>query len=322
MKDRIDWVDIAKGIGIILIVFGHNLLPPYIRQVVFAFHVPLFFFLSGMFFNTRCNLKQFIIDKYKKLVIPYFIFAITTYIFWFFVTSRFDNYSHKTIPFIGIFYGNGTDPWMMFNAPRWFIVCLFSTEILFYFVYKAAKGKYKLIFALIIISVIGFLYSKFVAIRLPWGIDICFTSIIFYGTGYLFKNYFNIKKVKKTLVVFLIPCFAVLTVMFSTLNGLIDMNYRIYNNYFFFYLAAFFGIFTIILLSTVFPNLKLIKYYGQNTLVILALHIVILKLYKGFFIFVLKSNYKTTENPLFLPLLFTLFVMISIIPIIHTINKK
>jgi len=56
---RLDWIDIAKGIGIILVVLGHTLVPQ-VRETGFAgflwifiynFHMPLFFFLSGYLFE-------------------------------------------------------------------------------------------------------------------------------------------------------------------------------------------------------------------------------------------------------------------------------
>ncbi len=62
-RKHLRWPDMAKGVGIILVVFGHSwrglemagLLPdgPLFHAVdsaIYAFHMPLFFFLSGWFF--------------------------------------------------------------------------------------------------------------------------------------------------------------------------------------------------------------------------------------------------------------------------------
>ena len=40
------WVDIAKGIGIILVFLGHFNIPDTLRAEIYTFHMPLFFFLS------------------------------------------------------------------------------------------------------------------------------------------------------------------------------------------------------------------------------------------------------------------------------------
>lgn len=55
---RIDSLDILKGIGIILVVVGHmigNQL--YIRPWIYAFHMPLFFMVSGYCFNIAKHPK-------------------------------------------------------------------------------------------------------------------------------------------------------------------------------------------------------------------------------------------------------------------------
>lgn len=47
---RIDWIDVAKGIGIILMVMGHTSMPDAINRWIYSFHMPLFFLLSGLLF--------------------------------------------------------------------------------------------------------------------------------------------------------------------------------------------------------------------------------------------------------------------------------
>ena len=44
---RILWIDVAKGITIILVVLGHSSLPSTISRFIWAFHMPLFFLVSG-----------------------------------------------------------------------------------------------------------------------------------------------------------------------------------------------------------------------------------------------------------------------------------
>lgn len=76
MKQRDEIVDIAKGIGIILVVIGHigsSSLNPIV-SIIYLFHMPLFFFLSGFYCNTRKCLLQFLTDKACRLLIPYVIY--------------------------------------------------------------------------------------------------------------------------------------------------------------------------------------------------------------------------------------------------------
>jgi polysaccharide biosynthesis protein PslL len=61
MPQRIVHIDIAKGIGILLVVLAHNGLQayaPFLHQFIYAFHMPLFFFLSGMFFKPEIGFLE------------------------------------------------------------------------------------------------------------------------------------------------------------------------------------------------------------------------------------------------------------------------
>lgn len=43
---RLDWIDIAKGIAIILVIVGHTVPNPSpLRHAIFSFHMPVFLFL-------------------------------------------------------------------------------------------------------------------------------------------------------------------------------------------------------------------------------------------------------------------------------------
>ena len=47
MLQRISWLDTVKGLAILLVVLGHvTFLPMPVLGVIYAFHMPLFFFLG------------------------------------------------------------------------------------------------------------------------------------------------------------------------------------------------------------------------------------------------------------------------------------
>ena len=49
---RLDWVDIAKGIAIVLMILGHSSLPNMIQNWIYSFHMPFFFFISGVLMDN------------------------------------------------------------------------------------------------------------------------------------------------------------------------------------------------------------------------------------------------------------------------------
>jgi len=79
MQNRIDWIDWAKVIGIWIVVYGHT--PGHLfGQVIFLFHMPLFFIISGMLYKQRPVVHEIQRSLYS-LILPYFIYnAIITII--------------------------------------------------------------------------------------------------------------------------------------------------------------------------------------------------------------------------------------------------
>ncbi len=93
-KSRVDWVDAAKGFGIILVVVGHAIRGLLHARIltetssaqcidtwIYAFHMPLFFFLTGLFIAKSAEkntLAHFVFDKLATLAYPYFVWSIVT----------------------------------------------------------------------------------------------------------------------------------------------------------------------------------------------------------------------------------------------------
>ena len=58
MKKRIEWIDICRGLAIILVIIGHSNLETgmafNLKSIIYSFHMPLFFVLSGyLFYNIK-----------------------------------------------------------------------------------------------------------------------------------------------------------------------------------------------------------------------------------------------------------------------------
>ena len=75
VRQRIDWIDTAKGLCMILVIVGHTL--PYgnlMRNFIFSFHMPAFFFLSGMTFRPEKykTCLDYIKKRGRTLILPYF----------------------------------------------------------------------------------------------------------------------------------------------------------------------------------------------------------------------------------------------------------
>lgn len=77
MPQRLDWLDIAKGITILLMVLAHSSIPSWLHYYIWVFHMPLFFIASGYCSNWYKNdLATFIKNKSKSLLIPFVVYSI------------------------------------------------------------------------------------------------------------------------------------------------------------------------------------------------------------------------------------------------------
>ncbi len=72
-SNRIGYIDVAKGVAILLVVIGHvSNLPTPIKSSIYSFHMSLFFFLSGYFFRKEdimCIARRMM----PTIVMPYLV---------------------------------------------------------------------------------------------------------------------------------------------------------------------------------------------------------------------------------------------------------
>lgn len=145
---RLHWVDALKGFGIMLVVFAHYKLPIALDTYIFSFHMPLFFFISGFLFNITKYTElatNFVKGRFKSLIIPYFVFASLTCLFYF-LMDEFFSPGIVTLKFFGadIFYIvysilYSQTSMISYNEPLWFLTCLFVTELLYFGLAKSVS---------------------------------------------------------------------------------------------------------------------------------------------------------------------------------------
>lgn len=70
---RILYIDLARGLTMLTILWGHVMLTGSVNLVVYAFHIPVFFFLSGMVFrkDKYPTLGSLVKRRVETLLIPY-----------------------------------------------------------------------------------------------------------------------------------------------------------------------------------------------------------------------------------------------------------
>ena len=72
-KKRIAYIDVAKGIGILLMILGHTMTSGWGKDVIYSFHMPLFFIIGGYLYKEK-SVSLSLKNHFRRLVIPY-VFA-------------------------------------------------------------------------------------------------------------------------------------------------------------------------------------------------------------------------------------------------------
>lgn len=208
---RLEYIDIAKGIGIICVILGH-MDNDSIKQFVFSFHMPLFFMISGFFLSTKGKPRELLRKRVRALLPPYLLTSIALIAMSclknFIQILRgkkelFDLVYDACKWIYAALYGAGinfTDPFRIISIGAiWFLLASIVSN---YLVAKALQTKYPAIF-IIVTAIIGYGTSKIV--WLPWSIQAGMTASVFVYMGTLLKKNKHIFQ-KKTSVTFAGAC--------------------------------------------------------------------------------------------------------------------
>ena len=199
MSKRIEYLDIAKGIGILFVVLGHNhikLKYPIIYQVVYSFHMPFFFLLSGMFFKTDYSFAELARRRFHSLIKPFIAYMVVVYTASIFFT-KIDLPTIFSRMIKALYAGPSTLEWV----PLWFLPHLFLVNlvafVLIKFVYDRLPYLWMRILLLAGMIWAGaailptFLSLNFTVFNrpfefygLPWSADLLLITVAFFVLGY------------------------------------------------------------------------------------------------------------------------------------------
>ena len=285
-KERIQWIDFASGLVVILMVLGHVMPSGNALKIMFIFHMPFFFVMAGYVLNTEkwsSNLWDFTKRLTKRLILPYFLAELIWYPIWFIFSHRLGFLTHlwglsEADPFrafITIFLGAINNNYEsaakapLLLGPMWFFPCLFLAEVVFLTLYKFFGHDFKkLSGAVLIAAILGLVLGKYYP--LPMSLDISLAVQVFILAGILLRaREINLLACGISL---LVMCIA------FTFNPSIDMSFRMYYNPILFYSGGIAGTILIIKLSMICAGIRskisdFIAYCGFQSVIIVAVHL-------------------------------------------------
>lgn len=272
VKKRIDWLDIAKGIAIICTIVGHCV--PFggnVRNIIFSFHMPLFFVLAGYTIKQipYNNFGSATLKDFKRLVVPVFIIKVVQFLLEIIINHVELKSCAKNI-FISILWGNGCS-YKIFPGVGvvWFLLALFFTKLLFRFCLNLIQN-YRFIF----FTTLAFIFSLFgEKLWLPQNFDLLFLGMLFMYSGYFYRN--EIDEDSKVLKIIGFFGFIFWTYMAWNKGIYIELATRCYPFSMVSILIALCGSLCIIQFSKSIESLKISKslvFVGKYSLDLLCIH--------------------------------------------------
>ena len=292
-KQRIHYFDLAKGIGIILVVLGHlEFISMPLRYFIVSFHMPMFFMISGMLIQItneeKRDMKTILKRKFNRMMVPYISFSIL-YFFIEIIYFKLTGLSSWETIFDNVFQSlclHGV-------SVLWFLPAIFFGEIMFLFIRKHFSHPLTILIVLVLNIIMYFannrekiLYALYPVpsyhIYLHYIIVTflrCFFSMAFICIGYYIYFFLKDRKILPVPELLTGILFMGITVYVSQVNGAVDLHFLVFSNIFLYLTSSILGSMGVILIcrslehfSKTIPY-RIIEYYGVNSLIVMATHI-------------------------------------------------
>ncbi len=237
-KKRIAWMDMAKGLGILLVLVNHGELSlGPVTWLGGMFYMPIFFVLAGMTFSVREeeSFGAFVRRKARRLLVPYALYNLFFFLLFFcrdlLLAGGISRRSF--LPLVGILYsrnclfppGVGTNVNFMtvLNAPTWFLPCLFLSLLFYGGLWKMGKKKPRAAQGLGLFCVLLSTFLHYISpILPPWSLECALYAVGFLELGHQMRKHRLVERIfeQKWMLALLALAFVIL----ARINGSVNMS--------------------------------------------------------------------------------------------------
>ena len=303
MDCRVKWVDSWRGLLIILVVLGHVIggglhftqgatraASEFAFKLIYCFHMPAFFFLSGMLWNdNNTSIGRYAYRKLKRLIIPYWIFGVFSVVAYALVGGMItcfdgasvDVYGTKVVPSVGrqliqlVHGGNWPEgQGFLANSVLWFLPCMFTVQICYYFYNKMVpRISSQILYSIVPLIIIGVFLSRKGFLYLPFGLSLAPYYLIFFMLGRLeIWKPIAIRELKSKI---LFALSMMLLAIYACLCYFLPNQWKAEWSYQWrlaFVMLAVIGIISSMLCARLFCKWKYLQILGRSTIAIMLVH--------------------------------------------------
>lgn len=185
-KNRNELLDFVRGCAVLLVLLHHSGMP--YGNYILAFHMPLFFILSGYTAAltqevARQRFGPYIWKKFKRIMIPYFSFELINYMLWVAYCVVFKEPIPTGSAIVSILICVNTEGYTGLCGRLWFLPCIFVCSCVFWILRRLLKKNWMLLVAAACSFGASFALQYFGVPRLPLTLDIMLMALPFLLIG-------------------------------------------------------------------------------------------------------------------------------------------
>ena len=210
--------DIARGLGVIMVLAGHLNLPFWIINLIYFFHMPLFVIISG-YFHKR-GTTQNLLKSIGRLFLAYLLYGVFFLCLTWVISGRLDTHS-----LFLLFLGRAGNIWSIpYFGIFWFIITLIVIRIA---AHLFPLNKITLVVSLVLFFVISYLQKKNIYLDdLPFTLGQAGMLFFFYVIGYLSRQYVSILREKRWIFYLAFAALSLISIVLANGRGIKIVNYH------------------------------------------------------------------------------------------------
>lgn len=278
-RPRIVWIDQLKAVAFYFVILGHMGIPDALKDWIYSFHMPLFFFATGLTTDFEKLARTPPADYLKKLVrrllVPYVWMQLLSMCLRF---VQLTVLSGEEVPALLYLRGMARGNNLLAEAPSnplYYVLVLFVAETVLYLFAKLFRGRALPVTAVSLVLLPASLFTR--GHPLPWHLNVVPAAVCMIVTGCWAMRLWKTVETKKApnLPVSLVLSAALfaLGAAVSHWNGRISLHENSYGNSFVLCLIAAFSAFAAIsLLVMRLPKIGWLTFAGQSTLLFMGTH--------------------------------------------------
>ena len=270
MKQRYEFIDYARGIAILLVVLGHccSTVDGCVNRTILSFHMPLFFFLSGIFAKEYTCQTAWggIINKILRILIPQILLVFTIMIL-------------RVVPLL--FRGSSlADFDWLYGLRYWFLPTLFFCSLLYILLSLIVDMSSPIVKIIVVVVDVAAIFLTLFVFDIPNGalvkyVKLVPVSFLFYVSGRFLKKWvLSLPKPsigRDTILVI----FAILLFVVSQVNGHVSMYLSNYGCFPLFLLSASLGIIVVVEGCKYLQNMEILREFGEMSIAVYVWNFVV-----------------------------------------------